>query len=65
MFILLMTYLLEIKKHSKKAKFTKSNNSNYKISFITFKKNNFDILIHFAAFIDVEEVCKKAKKIFK
>ena len=61
MFILLMTYLLEIKKHSSKAKFTNCNISNYKM--MSSVLNNFDILIHFAAFIDVEN--RKKPKIFK
>ena len=45
-----------------KAKFTNCNISNYKIMSSLLKKNNFDILIHFAAFIDVEESVKKPKK---
>ncbi len=46
----------------KKAKFIKSNIANYKkISFL-LKKNKFDVLLHFAAFIDVEESVKKPEK---
>ena len=55
MFILLMTYLLEIKNIPSKAKFTNCNISNYKM-MSSVLKNNFDILIHFAAFIDVEDL---------
>ena len=51
-----------IKNIPKKAKFLKTDIANkIKIKRL-FKKNVFDIIIHFAAFIDVEESVRKPKK---
>ena len=49
----------------KKAKFVKTNFSNKKNISDLLKKNKFDILLHFAAYIDVEESVKFPKKYFK
>ena len=49
----------------KKAKFVKSNFSNKKNISDLLKKNKFDILLHFAAYIDVEESVKYPKKYIK
>tara|TARA_B100000965_G_scaffold360676_1_gene341578 strand:+ start:3465 stop:4430 length:966 start_codon:yes stop_codon:yes gene_type:complete len=46
----------------KKAKFLKFNINNKKYLTKLLKEQNFDLLIHFAAFIDVEESVKKPKK---
>ena len=54
-----------IKNLPSKAKFTKSNISNYKKISSILKKNKFDILLHFAAYIDVEESVKKPDKYLK
>ncbi len=45
-----------------KAHFINCNIANNKIISKLLKKNKFDILLHFAAFIDVEESVKKPKK---
>ena len=44
------------------AKFYKFNINNKKNLNKLFKEENFDLLIHFAAFIDVEESVRKPKK---
>ena len=49
----------------KKATFIKSDISNKLILSKLFKKNKFDVIIHFAAFIDVEESVRKPKKYIK
>ncbi len=46
----------------KKAKFIKTNFSNKKKISNLLKKNKFDVLLHFAAYIDVEESVKFPKK---
>ena len=51
-----------VKNIPKKAQFLKTDIANkIKIKRL-FKKNAFDIIIHFAAFIDVEESIRKPKK---
>ena len=51
-----------IKNIPKKAKFLKTDIANkIKIKRL-FKKNAFDIIIHFAAFIDLQESVRKPKK---
>lgn len=46
----------------KKATFIKSDINDRSIISKLFKKNTFDIIIHFAAFIDVEESVREPKK---
>ena len=49
----------------KKCQFFKSNITNRKILSKIFKKNRIDIVLHFAAYIDVAESVKNPKKYFK
>ena len=46
----------------KKARFIKSDINDRTILSKLFRKNKFDVIIHFAAFIDVEESVRKPKK---
>ena len=49
----------------KKCQFFKSNITNRKILSKIFKKNRIDIVLHFAAYIDVAESIKNQNKYLK